>query len=271
MQEPLPGLRRLLKSRIQMFGWIRKRTSSPPPTYPDPQSWEHATGRQRDRAGRSFAELLARHAPVFQGPLVVDDDEDVTVRSAQEVAQRVMVLWAVDMKAEGVDQSNATRHLDVLNLDDAVSPKEREFFDDPNPDPGYCQSLVWRLESIWILLWALGCIKKPGWPFGMCNTKVMVPLLEKSEQNPKFISKASLRSKSEILDQRDLTMRIHWAIRDSYLNGRPLPGNLNWARPDDWLAADSSAAVGVVEQRHYALNWLCNFMDADWDNVDTPT
>lgn len=32
-----------------------------------------------------------------------------------------------------------------------------------------------------------------------------------------------------------------------------------------------SAAVGVVAERHHALNWLVRFMDADWDDVDTPT
>jgi hypothetical protein len=33
-----------------------------------------------------------------------------------------------------------------------------------------------------------------------------------------------------------------------------------------------SAEVGVVEQRHYTLNWLVNYLDPkNWDCVDTPT
>ena len=33
-----------------------------------------------------------------------------------------------------------------------------------------------------------------------------------------------------------------------------------------------NAAIGVVEQRHYTLNWLLKFIDPkDWDNVHTPT
>ena len=254
-----------------MFGWFRKNSSRTPPPYPDPQTWEHANSRQRERATRSFEELRRRHAPAFQGPLFIEDDDEVTIRSAQQVAQRVMVLWAVDMKAEGVEQTQATRHLNELKLHDVVSPKECEFLADPNPDPDYCQSLVWRLESIWVLLWALGRVQNLDWPAGMCNTKVMVPLLEENDLNPEFISAASLRPASEILDQQDLIMRIHWTLRDSYLNNRPLPTNLNWAQPDDWVPANASASVGVVEQRHHALNWLANFMDADWDDVDTPT
>jgi hypothetical protein len=80
-----------------------------------------------------------------------------------------------------------------------------------------------------------------------------------------------IRSASEILDQQDLILRIHWSIRDAYINGRELPANLNWAQPDKWVPANASVAAGVVGQRHYSLNWLCNFMDAEWDDVDTPT
>jgi hypothetical protein len=33
-----------------------------------------------------------------------------------------------------------------------------------------------------------------------------------------------------------------------------------------------SAAVGVVEERHYTLNWLANVMNSPaWDDVDTST
>ena len=28
---------------------------------------------------------------------------------------------------------------------------------------------------------------------------------------------------------------------------------------------------GVIYERHYALNWLFCFEQADWDDVDTPT
>ena len=252
-----------------MFGWFKKKPT--PPTYPNTETWEHANSRQRERASRSFAELQVRYVPAFQGPLFVDDEEEATIRSAQDIARRIMVLWAVDMKAEGVEQAQATRHLTELDIHDVVSPEERNFLDDPEPDPGYCQSLVWQLESIWVLLWAIGHIDKLDWPSGMCNTKVMVPLLKENELKPEFISNAKVRVASEILDQQDLIMRIHWAIRDAYINGRPLPSNLNWAQPDDWAPANASAAVGVVEQRHHSLNWLVNFMDAEWDEVDTPT
>jgi len=182
-----------------------------------------------------------------------------------------MVLWAVDMKAEGLSLEEAAKHLSELKIEDAVSPEERAFLDDPKPDPASCQKLVWRLECIWVLLWSVGHVSDLNWPEGMCNTKFMVPLLEDNELKPSFISDSKLRPVAEILDQQDLTLRLHWAIRDAYINGRQLPANLDWASSNDWVPANASAAVGVVAERHYALNWLTNFMDAEWDDVDTPT
>lgn len=68
-------------------------------------------------------------------------------------------------------------------------------------------------------------------------------------------------------------MRIHWAIRDAYLNhGGIIPEDLDWSGDYNAVHVNMSEAVGVVEQRHYSLNWLINFMNPEtWDDVDTPT
>jgi hypothetical protein len=39
----------------------------------------------------------------------------------------------------------------------------------------------------------------------------------------------------------------------------------------DEKAAPAKLEAGVVAERHYALNWLVRYGDADWDDVDTPT
>ena len=66
--------------------------------------------------------------------------------------------------------------------------------------------------------------------------------------------------------------KVHWAIRDAWLNKRPVPANLDWSSPAERLPAEECAAVGVVEQRHHTLNWLACFGgEDDWDRVDTPT
>jgi hypothetical protein len=242
-------------------------------TYPSPETWEHANERQSARASRSLAELRIRQVPVYPGPLFVEDDNEVKLQSPQDVARRTLVLWAVELRAEGIPQDEALEVIDQLQLWDSVSPEERRFLLDDDPSPDECQRLVWRLESIWVLAWALGHIPELEWPKGMCDVGRLVEILEPNESNPEFIEGARLRSRSEILDAQDLIMRIHWAIRDAYLHhGGMVPEDLDWSRQDSMIPVRACAAVGVVEERHRALNWIVNFLDPqDWDHVDTPT
>lgn len=92
-----------------------------------------------------------------------------------------------------------------------------------------------------------------------------------AEGDPSFIASATLLPIKTILDAQDLTMKIHWAIRDAYVKGFSIPGNLDW-RNEDCAPVHMCPSVAVVEQRHYALNWILKFMEPEnWDEVDTPT
>lgn len=241
--------------------------------YPNPATWTEANKEQAYRAAKSFHELRKRKVPVYDGPLFVGDVEGVRLQTPQEVAKRTLVLWAVELRAEGVPREEAIGLIESLDLWDAVSPFEKAFLDDENPDPETSRELVWRLESIWVLLWSLGYIDDLEWPGGMCDVPRIVKILKPNEGNAEFITGAKLRNASEILDAQDLTMRIHWAIRDAFLNHQQrVPANLDWSADGQKVPIESSPAVGVVEQRHYALNWLVNFLDPEnWDLVDTPT
>jgi hypothetical protein len=250
-----------------------ERASLQLPEYPSPQTWEYANERQRARALRSFAELKKRSVPVFPGPLFVDDDDDVRLQTPDDVARRTLVLWAVELQAEGVPHAETLGIIQQLDLEKSVNPLERAFLDNDNPSPEECQQLVWRLESLWVLMWALGHIESLDWPSGMCDVPKLAGLLGEYEDDATFITSARLRPVSEILDAQDLIMRIHWAIRDAYLHqDGMLPVGLDWSQDDDWVPSTMSAEVGVVEQRHYTLNWLVNYLDPkNWDCVDTPT
>lgn len=241
--------------------------------YPPTSAWEHASDRQRQRAERSFEQLKKHNAPVYSGPLLVDDDEEVKLQSPQDVARRTLVLWAVELRAEGMPQQEAIELIEQLDLWQSVSPEEKRFLENDDPDPAQCQQLVWRLESIWALLWSLGYIDELDWPRGMCDVSRIVEVLNPNESNAEFITNANLRSKAELLDAQDLIMRVHWAIRDAYVNhGGMIPENLDWSRDYDAISVNMSPAVGVIEQRHHTLNWLVNFLDpVDWDHVETPT
>lgn len=243
------------------------------PTYPSTTDWKHASQKQKARAERSFAELRERHVPVYSGPLFVDDEDEAVLQTPQEAARRTLVLWAVELRAEGVPQEETRAIIDNLSLWDYVSENEKQFLNQENPTQEESQALVWRLESLWVLMWALGYIDELNWPSEMCDVEKLAGLIAKYEDDASFVTNAKLRAPHEILDAQDLTMRIHWAIRDAYLHqGGMIPEELDWSNDPEYTPVTLSAAVGVVEQRHYVLNWLANYLNPEsWDDVDTPT
>lgn len=66
----------------------------------------------------------------------------------------------------------------------------------------------------------------------------------------------ALKPVSELLDALDLHYRLHWITTDFRMKDKQPP---------------ASIISDVIQERHYALNWLTNFENADWDDVDTPT
>lgn len=224
------------------------------------------TGRQVGRAARSVALLRRYEAPTYHGPLYVEDEGAVTLR-----AHRMLALWAVVLHAEGVPRDEVLALVERPGTREAVSPVEWAFLRDAEPDEGTRAGLEWRLEGIWVLLWALGRVESLDWPSGMCDVPRLAALVRPYEGDTDLARGAELHPKSEILDAQDLTMRIYWAIRNEWLAGRPIPEGLDWSSGERRVPAPECAAVGVVEQRHHTLNWLVRFFDAGWDEVDTPT
>ena len=100
---------------------------------------------------------------------------------------------------------------------------------------------------------------------------VMPPLLDSAVE---FISSAKLRADGEIYDANEEIYHIHWRVRDAQFRDEPTPpGKLprmpiaECDPPVECYDYDS----GVVEEHHYALNWLIGYCGQDWDDITTDT
>jgi Domain of unknown function (DUF4272) len=242
----------------------------------DPSEQRMQTKAQIERADRSMNELNFHQVPICVGMhpeknhlLNIPDDEAVTLRDSAEVVKRLLVLYAVVLKAEDASHQEMLGLMAEARLWSVVSPAEKRFLKQDYPPPEACSKMEWRLECVWVSLWALGYIQELAWPSDMCDVQKLVQILKPHEANPlKFIATAKLRSKKEILDAADLTARIHWAIRDAHINNIPIPCTLDWSGNDAMSPVTKCTATGVVEERHRTLNWLIRFGNADWDDVD---
>jgi hypothetical protein len=212
---------------------------------------EEATGRKK----RSIDILKAEKVPYIVHLPAIADDEQVELRDTETVAKRALALYWITKRAEGESLDEYKQKIEQYQLQDVVTAEEWEFAENEEPADYLTIKFSRRLESYWLLLWALGFIHNLKRPDSFCNPAHAAEIISKRSAE-QFIADAQLRSKEEILDAADLHYRYHWSIVDAELYGKKPPRGLE---------------APVVYERHYALNWLIQYKNQAWDEVTTDT
>lgn len=188
----------------------------------------------------------------------IESEEETTIRTPAEIAQRTVVLAILNFVAfNGLTGEEAIKYLKKYNLFQFITPDEDDFLQNPTEEKKNKES--WKCEGIWTLLWALKIVDDLGDPDEMCNLNDVpadkYPINQDRDPNLFIRNNLQSRTKSEILDANDLYYRMNWACVDARINGHEVK-YLN---------------SGVVYERQYALNWLINYMDQDWDDISCDT
>ncbi len=178
----------------------------------------------------------------------------VKIRSINEVIDRAYALLIMGVKGEGIEQEHLERAVQSKKIN-SFTPKETAVYKDENLNDQDRAYAAWRYESLYTLLWALGKMDSLKYPSDICDVKEVVGAIFDPSREA-FETSAKLRSASEILDELDKIYRINWACVDARIKGEAPTGNVN---------------PSVIYERHYALNWLTNYLDQDWDDVQTNT
>ena len=189
---------------------------------------------------------------------LIESGKETTLRTAEEIAYRVTVLAILNMVAYSENTGEeATDYLRKMNLFEHTTPDERAFLANPTEERKNQES--WKSECIWTLLWALKLVDDLGGPNAICDLTVIssnkYPIGPNNDPLGFIKNSNQTRSITEILDKNDLYYRADWTCVDARVNGHETT-NIN---------------CGVVYERHYALNWLINYKDQDWDHVSCDT
>ena len=180
---------------------------------------------------------------------------DYEVVSADSIAKRCVILNQLLFIAHGGKTSTEVKeYLDSLKLWNVVTDDEKILFARDSLAQEDLNNLSWRREALHTLLWTLGEVE--SLPLPVEESDISTEVLKKLEESPKeWISIASIRNAKEIHLANNEIYEIHWTIRDAMLNEKPTPKNYN---------------TSVVQERHYALNWVCKY-EENWDDVSTDT
>lgn len=213
------------------------------------------TAEQRKKQTEKYLKSL--NIPFIDHLPLIEEENEVKIRTAQEIAIRILVLVYLAYVSEVPDErENVIDFLKTNSLWDKVSPDEKELFQKEELTDQETANISWRSEGVWLLLWTINKVDKLELPTEQVEIPEIVSRLPEFLTDPtEFIKNANVRQTTEILDQSDLIYRLHWATRNANLNNQPMPANLD---------------LSIIMERHYAINWVTFYAD-EWDEISTNT
>lgn len=218
------------------------------------QSREAYSEEQIKRKEKSEAFLEANGIKTNKNLPCISSSESVELRTLKEIIDRAYSLLIIAVKGEGIEQEHLVKTVQAKKID-SFSPKEIQIYQAELLNDQERAYATWRYESLYTMLWALGKMDELKYPNEICDVQEIVGKIFQPSRE-EFENTVSLRSKSEILDELDKTYRMNWACVDARIKGQQVEGNIN---------------PSVVYERHYSLNWLTNYQNQDWDDVQTNT
>lgn len=201
--------------------------------------------------------LKSLNIPFIDHLPLIEEESEVKIRTAQEIAERALILVYLAYVSEVPDErENVIEFLKTNFLWNKVSPAEKELFQKEELTRQETANISWRSEGVLLLLWTINKVDKLELPIEQVEIPEIVSRLPEFLTDPsEFIKSSIIRPTTEILDQSDLIYRLHWATRNANLNNQPMPANLD---------------LSIIMERHYAINWVTFYAD-EWDEISTDT
>jgi hypothetical protein len=188
----------------------------------------------------------------------IETNEEVQLRSADQLLRRLVALWIVAGAASSGDIARFRAYVTYHAIESWLSTQEYAFLWNDAPDETDIHRFTWRREALFFLAWCAGLIKAIDIPSGVSSIAAITALFPQGMEEPDELKNAiRIRTKDTIMDWADLLYRLHWAVRHASLIGKPSPANLDGA---------------VVREWHQAANWMIGYEEEDdWDLVGTDT
>jgi hypothetical protein len=172
----------------------------------------------------------------------IEEESAIELRSGQNIAQRILILTYLNCVAHDPSlQQEVMIFLIREKLWEHATERERELFHKTQLNEEELTEILWRVESIWLLLWSIKKVEVLTIPREEVNLDAIFPLLPGFfESTDDFIQSASVRTVSEILDQADFYFRLNWALRQAEKEGSPI----------------ATINPSVAYERYFSTNWI---------------
>ena len=181
----------------------------------------------------------------------IEEESEISLRPANEVAERILILTYLNCVATDSSlQQPVMMFLIHEGLWDKATDDEKALFHKSPLTEEDITMIMWRSESIWLMLWAIEKINHLALPDTEADLLQIFPYLPSFlEPTKSFIDTATTRSVSEILDQCDFIFRLNWAFKEH--NGV--------------LVSTTALSAGVAHERYFAINWVTRMRER-WED-----
>lgn len=210
---------------------------------------------RKERSENRLTELGIKYNPNL--PVTIENNSS-NIRSAKEIASKIVALWEVVNAAQVKDSSRqkSIEFLKDVELWDSLSPLDQEFLTKEKHTKQKIINMSWRTEVLKVLYWALGELSSLGIPEEEGRLSILSDKVnEKYGALDPFLNQTKLRSKEEILDESDFIYRLHWCSKRHRREEQHVPPNYNYS---------------VIVERDFALRWLTD-PELNWDDVSLDT
>jgi hypothetical protein len=183
----------------------------------------------------------------------LEEEADIVMKSPGEIAERIVVLTYLSCAGQQEHlREDIIEFLKSEKIWQSVSEQEKELFTKTELSDDDKTVIAWRSEAILFLLWTINKIESLSLPAEEVDMNEMFQVLPGFfESTEKFISSASVRSASEILDQADFAFRFQWAARETDLNSETGLSSFPFN-------------PGILYERYHAVNWVTG-IEGEWE------
>lgn len=203
------------------------------------------TALERKQQTETFLQSLG--IPVNDELPAIEEENKVEVRSVQEITARIMILAYLNCIAIQEElQPALLDYLKTQGLWIKVSAQEKVLFEKPALTEEEKDLIASRAEAIWVLLWAINKVDRLTLPVKEVDVDMLFPLLPPFMEDPtEYITEASLRPVSDLLNEADFIFRLYWAMSKNPVEG------LN---------------DRIAFERYFTITWITGTRK-DWDEV----
>lgn len=178
--------------------------------------------------------------------------ESSSIKSAQEIAKRALVLYAVLAVSFGFERKMAMKWLNEQRLMEAMTSEEIEFLANGRGDK---KKMALKVEALYALAWVLNIV--PTLPLdALCDNSLVTkfPNIKLQQDTDEFLRRAITLDEEQIVGKLDSLFLITWYnISKSLTSGTITNSIRNY----------------VFEQRRWALEWV--YSDLKWDEITLDT